>query len=236
MPELAEVAGFAKVCNDVSTRVFSRCWQSEVHKGPRVAVPFAHFTVRAQARGKEMILTLRDCANAANALHVRFRFGMTGCMRFFEAGEEVHKHAHFLMADEARATLCFVDPRRFGSWEKVASADAWGADRSPCPVTEWEQFGAHVASKLPTSAAWNKPVCETLLDQTLFNGIGNYLRAEILHEVGTRTGLVLAHPVAAGRRGALLAHQLRVRRLVCCELARQQAVAALQKHSRALLR
>ena len=30
-------------------------------------------------------------------------------------------------------------------------------------------------------AAFNKPICEAMLNQKFFNGIGNYLRAEILY-------------------------------------------------------
>ncbi|XP_072602162.1 endonuclease 8-like 1 isoform X4 [Vulpes vulpes] len=32
--------------------------------------------------------------------------------------------------------------------------------------------------------AFEQPICEALLDQRFFNGIGNYLRAEILHRLG----------------------------------------------------
>jgi len=31
------------------------------------------------------------------------------------------------------------------------------------------------------STIFNKPICEVLLNQKYFNGIGNYLRAEVLH-------------------------------------------------------
>lgn len=31
--------------------------------------------------------------------------------------------------------------------------------------------------------AFDRPICEALLDQRFFNGIGNYLRAEILHRL-----------------------------------------------------
>ena len=30
-------------------------------------------------------------------------------------------------------------------------------------------------------AVFKKPICEVLLDQKFFNGVGNYLRAEILY-------------------------------------------------------
>lgn len=34
--------------------------------------------------------------------------------------------------------------------------------------------------------AFDRPICEALLDQRFFNGIGNYLRAEILYRSAGR--------------------------------------------------
>lgn len=36
--------------------------------------------------------------------------------------------------------------------------------------------------------AFDRPICEALLDQRFFNGIGNYLRAEILYRSVGRCG------------------------------------------------
>lgn len=33
---------------------------------------------------------------------------------------------------------------------------------------------------------FDRPICEALLDQRFFNGIGNYLRAEILYRLAGR--------------------------------------------------
>jgi formamidopyrimidine-DNA glycosylase len=41
-------------------------------------------------------------------------------------------------------------------------------------------FRSNVLQNLNASA-FSKPICEVLLNQKYFNGIGNYLRAEILH-------------------------------------------------------
>lgn len=199
MPELAEVAGFTKCVNDNAHRTYTSCSKSPVHKLEPVHVPFASFRVRAVSRGKEMILTMTDADPASRkpSMHVRFRFGMTGSMRFYEAGDEVHKHAHFLLKAADGGTLCMVDQRRFGSWEVVDSDSTWGEERGPCPVTEWSDFARNVADNLPSSNAWNKPICETLLDQRFFNGIGNYLRAEIMNECGidpfAKTSKILAN-------------------------------------------
>lgn len=49
-----------------------------------------------------------------------------------------------------------------------------GRDGSrPCPCRE------HVLRNL-ADKTFDRPICEALLDQRFFNGIGNYLRAEIL--------------------------------------------------------
>lgn len=73
--------------------------------------------------------------------------------------------------------LCFVDYRRFGRWEVGGT---WGRDRGPDPMWEYQNFRENILTGLK-SADFNKPICEALLNQKYFNGIGNYLRAEILY-------------------------------------------------------
>jgi endonuclease VIII-like 1 len=81
--------------------------------------------------------------------------------------------------DETRV-LAYCDPLRFGSW---AAADFDVLKRSPDPTTEFEAFRRNILINLRKSA-FDKPICEVLLQQQYFNGIGNYLRAEILHRAG----------------------------------------------------
>ena len=96
--------------------------------------------------------------------------------------------------------LHFVDPRKLARWrDVVAGPDApWQAERGPDPVAEYEAFAARVAAAAgaaPSSPSSpgatessrvprltdNSTVAEALLDQRLFNGVGNYLRAEVLY-------------------------------------------------------
>jgi endonuclease VIII-like 1 len=49
---------------------------------------------------------------------------------------------------------------------------------------EYDAFRCNVLENLDDSA-FNRPICEALLNQKYFNGVGNYLRAEILFRVGT---------------------------------------------------
>ncbi|KAJ7311156.1 hypothetical protein JRQ81_006761 [Phrynocephalus forsythii] len=109
-----------------------------------------------------------------------FRFGMSGSFRLVPAAE-MPKHAHlrFYTKGPPPQALCYVDFRRFGRWEVDG---AWQPGRGPCVMTEYERFRENVLRNLPNKA-FDKPICEALLNQKFFNGIGNYLRAEILYRL-----------------------------------------------------
>jgi endonuclease VIII-like 1 len=79
--------------------------------------------------------------------------------------------------------LAFVDTRRFGGWEVAETFDT--VSRGPDPTLEFDSFRSHICKNL-AAAAFDKPICEVLLEQSYFNGIGNYLRAEILHRAGVK--------------------------------------------------
>lgn len=59
-------------------------------------------------------------------------------------------------------------------------ADSTRKNRSPDIVNEHVAFRRNLINHLDSSA-FNKPLCEVLLDQRYFNGVGNYLRAEIMY-------------------------------------------------------
>jgi endonuclease VIII-like 1 len=73
-------------------------------------------------------------------------------------------------------SLCLVDVRRFAKW-KVA--EGWSENRGPCPVEEFSDFKHNILLNLHKKE-FDKPIHLVLMNQRYFNGIGNYLRAEIL--------------------------------------------------------
>ena len=92
-------------------------------------------------------------------------------------GDE-HKHAHLKFYREDGTTLSFVDVRRFGKWKQGL---VWSENRGPDPTTEHREFFLNVMTNL---TKLKKPLYEALMDQKYFNGIGNYLRAEIIYRAG----------------------------------------------------
>jgi len=134
--------------------------------------------ISAEARGKELKVFLKDIDNPEIVTHIVFRFGMSGCFKFTEF-DELPKHAHLQFSTVTKKpvrVLSFVDYRRFGRWEIEGE---WGKDRGPDPFFDYENFRKNVLDNLDR-ADFNRPICEALLNQKYFNGIGNYLRAEIL--------------------------------------------------------
>ncbi|KAM9815788.1 endonuclease 8-like 1 [Syngnathus typhle] len=161
--------------------------KSEVSKNPDVAFACEAYRIHATSRGKEVKLTLTPIKSddtkaeeTQQPTDIVFRFGMSGFFRF-TAEDELPKHAHlrFYTKEKPRKVLSFVDARRFGSWQPHGT---WQPDRGPCIMFEYNSFRENVVSHL-SDRAFDRPICEVLLNQKYFNGIGNYLRAEILYRL-----------------------------------------------------
>ena len=75
--------------------------------------------------------------------------------------------------------ICLVDVRRFAKWKWTIS---WSDNRGPDPTTEFDLFVENLRTNSHRKT-FDKPICELLMDQKYFNGIGNYLRAEILYRL-----------------------------------------------------
>jgi endonuclease VIII-like 1 len=160
--------------------------KSAVSKCPDVDFSSEAYVISSESRGKEMALILQCSAEPLNRLRLLFRFGMSGKFKFTPMNQ-IPKHAHLQFfsrpsdadaASEQKLVLSFVDVRRFGSWRVMP--EGWGENRGPDPMFEYEAFRANVLENLEDSA-FNRPICEAMLNQKFFNGIGNYLRAEILY-------------------------------------------------------
>ncbi|NXK45973.1 NEIL1 Endonuclease, partial [Chauna torquata] len=152
---------------------------SAVGRGPEVPFCSEAYRVAAASRGKELRLTLTPLG-PGRPQDLVFRFGMSGSFRLCAAaGAPRHAHLRFLTRESPPRALCFIDARRFGSWRL---GDAWQPGRGPCVLFEYQAFRENVLKNLDDKA-FDKPICEALLNQKYFNGIGNYLRAEILYRL-----------------------------------------------------
>ncbi|XP_073068299.1 endonuclease 8-like 1 isoform X1 [Manis javanica] len=170
--------------------VFGGCVdKSPISRNPEVPFESSAYCISASARGKELRLILSPLPGAQpprEPLALTFHFGMSGSFQL-APGDALPPHAHlrfYTAPPGPRLALCFVDIRRFGRWDL---GGRWQPGRGPCVLLEYEQFRLcpprkNVLRNL-ADKAFDRPICEALLDQRFFNGIGNYLRAEILHRL-----------------------------------------------------
>ncbi|OWK08796.1 NEIL1 [Cervus elaphus hippelaphus] len=186
MPEGPELHLASQFVNEACRElVFGGCVEkSPVSRNPEVPFESSAYSISALARGKELRLTLSPLPGARpprEPLALVFRFGMTGSFQLVPSDAlPPHAHLRFYTAPPGpRLALCFVDIRRFGRWDLGGE---WQPGRGPCVLLEYEQFRENVLRNL-ADKAFDQPICEALLDQRFFNGIGNYLRAEILYRL-----------------------------------------------------
>ena len=155
--------------------------RSSVSKSPEVEWDSSKYTITSESRGKELALYLHCQEIKKSSLRILFRFGMSGKFVFTRAdGIPKHSHLQFHTVSgkgEEPNVLSFLDVRRFGSWHVM---EGWGEDRGPDIINEYDQFRTNILENL-NDPVFKKPICETMLNQKYFNGIGNYLRAEILY-------------------------------------------------------
>ena len=177
MPELAELRLTADYINqEAQNRVFTSVKKNPVHKGKEVEIPFNDFTISAESRGKELMLTLTQY-NSPHPVKLLMTMGMSGHFNWVKTGV-LSKHSH-LRFQSSDGSLDFVDVRRFGKWKLV---EDWSDNRGPDPTQQFQDFVRNVKANLHRKD-FDKPICEVLMNQKWFNGIGNYLRAEILYRM-----------------------------------------------------
>jgi endonuclease VIII-like 1 len=174
MPEIAEVRLTSDYVNQVRPLTFNKIRKNPSHKGILPSVPFSSFSLISESRGKEFILYI-TCTETNERLNLLMTMGMSGFFNITKTGAEA-KHSHLMFDSNQGYTLSFVDVRRFGKWKL---AKGWSPNRGPDPIRDFENFKKNVLNNLD-KPIFQKPIYEVLMNQTYFNGIGNYLRAEIL--------------------------------------------------------
>lgn len=173
MPELAELKLTSDFVNGVvKDKVFTHISKNPEHKWMDVDFE-SPFTIESFSRGKEIKLVL-ESTETDKTDNLMMTMGMGGHFQWASRGESI-KHTHLFFHCNDGGHLAFVDVRRFGKWKW----GDWNKDRGPDPTTEYFLFCNNILQNLHKTA-FDKPIYEVLMNQRYFNGIGNYLRAEIL--------------------------------------------------------
>ena len=181
MPEWAEV----RITSDFINHTSEGKTVTSLHFSPYLKLKsldqlILPFVISAKSRGKELALFFRHSSSIiTKSEQYTITLGMSGefvHLRKDEASPK-HSHAHFVFEDQT--SLVFVDVRRFGKGD----FRPWADYRGPDPVDQFDDFKSHIYDHI-NKTSFQKPISELLMDQRYFNGVGNYLRAEICGQYG----------------------------------------------------
>jgi endonuclease VIII-like 1 len=185
MPEISEVRIMSEFINSVASDVdcFVGMSKNPEHKSKTdLNLPYSKFQISAQSRGKELRLEFKQ-NQIGEDLHyhkyLTFTMGMSGNWNYSKNAFEIPKHTHLMFMDSNGGILGMHDVRRFARWDWRS----WNPERGYDPVQETELFRNDILENLTKDRIFQKPIFEVMMNQKYFNGVGNYLRAEILGRI-----------------------------------------------------
>ena len=111
------------------------------------------------------------------AFVLTFRRGMRGRFALLDHEDDLEGAQVIFWRDDGKA-LAFLDHRVRKSDRAIWNVGGFTETRSPDPL--WEPMAWRSKLSSFEDATFDHAICEVLLDQRYFNGVGNYLRAEIL--------------------------------------------------------
>lgn len=197
MPESAEVR---RLCDEIAPAIGFTVEEAEVLSGRYVRTPIPGFKrltgyklVNIGAKGKLLVFSFKPTNELGIDVHVLSTLGMTGWWHLSDnnvvipsesAPEQFAaynpKHARLRLRFQDRS-LIFTDPRNFGTFKVTTAAGMrqklreMGPDvaiHEMVPEEFWPRFEKY---------AKKKTIAEVLLDQRVFCGVGNYMRADALY-------------------------------------------------------
>jgi endonuclease VIII-like 1 len=175
MPEITEVRIMSDFINQNSKdKTFTKVY--EVQKGniPKLYIE-EEFTIEAISSGKELILNLKL---KDRTIPIYVFMGMSGNWLYRETKTWEERRFTRLRLDDNSGMSLLLYGLYMGPRYRIGSKFT-GTKRGPDPTKEFSDFKENVYKNL-NKKDFDKPICEVLLNQEYFNGIGAYLTAEIV--------------------------------------------------------
>lgn len=175
MPELPEIKIMSDYINYHSKdRVFKKFYHVERGNIPIDLNLIENFKITSDSNGKELLLKMKS---DNKQLNFSVFMGMSGNWMFVPT--EIWHTRKF-----TRMRLDTVDGNSlllYGIYmgPKYKLGGFTGVKRGPDPVKQFDVFKKNIIDNLDKSV-FDKSICQVLLDQRYFNGIGAYLTAEIV--------------------------------------------------------
>lgn len=175
MPELAELKIMQDYINqNVEEKKFSKLYHVEKGNIPKDSGLIEDFFVEANSWGKELKLKVyHDVTDLTFSIFM----GMSGNWKFVKTENWNDTRFVRMRIDTYDGYSLLL----YGSYmgPKYRLGGFTGVKRGPDPTKDFDNFKNNIIKNI-NSKSFDKPICEALLDQKYFNGIGAYLCSEIV--------------------------------------------------------
>lgn len=176
MPEIVEVKIMSEYINHHSKdKVFTKLFDVEKGNNAKESNIISNFSVESDSFGKELILRLY---NNIDDFKFSVFMGMSGNWKYTPTLEWNNtKFTRMRLDSEDRFSLLlyggYMGPKyRIGGFT--------GVKRGPDPIKQFDLFKENIFKNIE-SKAFDGLICDVLLNQSYFNGIGNYIRSTIMY-------------------------------------------------------
>jgi endonuclease VIII-like 1 len=176
MPELAELKIMADYINQsVKEKKFNKSFHVLKGNNPEEFFLLDEFNIEAESFGKELILRFYN----KNEVHkISVFMGMSGNWKWVRTENWNDTKFIRMRVDSIDGWSLILYGLYMGPKYKIGGFT--GVKRGPDPTKEFSDFCDNILDNLDKKI-FDKPICEAILDQKYFNGIGNYLRSTILY-------------------------------------------------------
>ena len=176
MPELAELKIMSDYINqNVKDKTFTKLYHVEKGNIPVDSNLIENFKLESVSNGKELLLRLYQ---DGTDISISVFMGMSGNWLFTPTETWSDRKFTRMRLDTIDGYSLLLYGLYMGPKYRVGGFT--GVKRGLDPTKEFDSFKKEVISNLDKKV-FDKPICEALLDQKYFNGIGNYLRSTILY-------------------------------------------------------
>lgn len=175
MPELAELKIMSDYINQsVKDKFFDKSFHVLRGNNPEQFYLLDKFSLEAESFGKELIIRLYDRDESHK---ISVFMGMSGNWKWTRTENWNETKFIRMRLDTTDGWSLLLYGLYMGPKYKIGGFT--GVKRGPDPTKQFEEFKSKVLDNIE-KRAFDKPICEVLLNQEYFNGIGAYLCSEII--------------------------------------------------------
>ena len=175
MPELAELKIMSDYINqNTNNKLFNKSFHVLKGNNPEQFTLLDEFEVKAESFGKELIVKLY---NEKESYKISVFMGMSGNWKWVETKNWNDTKYIRMRLDSIDGWSLILYGSYMGPKYRVGGFT--GVKRGPDPTLQFDDFKTKVLNNLDKKL-FDKPICEVILNQEYFNGIGAYLCSEII--------------------------------------------------------